>query len=191
MKRPQKCILLFLLLLFPLTITACREDNPSQLNLSLSLCMFGEGNPSAQSYDPTGGINKVVIFYANAEGGGRTVAPEEFPIEGWVARNAFRQNGKRDGSLVACLEGEPTEEIKVCTYEFNNKQVIGTLYDAVYEVTLYEGTTAEVLDTGTINGPAKECPPFAGFPPRQDRGKIYGKPDLGELADFLRPYTTP
>ena len=189
MKRLLKCILLFLLI--ALTITACRGDDPSKFNLSLSLCMLAEGNPNALPYDPTGGINKVVIFYENAEGGGRTIAPEQFPIEGWIARNVFGQNRKTEGSLVACLNGEPADEIKVCTYEVNNKQVIGTLYDAVYDVTLYEGTTGEVLDTGSINGPAGECPPFAGFPPRQDRGKIYGKPDLGELVDFLRPYVAP
>jgi hypothetical protein len=143
--------------------------------------------PGVMEYDPSDGVNKVVIFVENEQGSYLPMLPFDFPVEGWLTSSNVRET---EAELVACLTVLDLKERGHCSYRGASSSGTIIKFRVTYEITLYEAATGEVLATGQISGPEGDCPQHAGF--AEDNVKVqYGLPSKDELVAFLRPYVEP
>lgn len=98
--------------------------------------------------------------------------------------------------LVGCLVRTETQLVDRCEgYELDDSDKDGTveLYDATYELTIYEPKTGAVVGTETIETFQDECPSFVMFSTGSGEDLVeerYGRPD-DALANLVESYVSP
>jgi hypothetical protein len=150
----------------------------------------GQGVSAATPYTPDDGVNKVIIFSREGENESfieQTIFVEAFPSAEWLPE--FEKYEAAE--LVACMTVTEREFVEECEYTNDNDNTISLLqtHNTTYDITLYEATTGEVVDTGSLYGPSDGCPVFAFF--SGDETEIHDGEPVADLIDFLQPYVEP
>jgi hypothetical protein len=150
----------------------------------------GQGVADATPYQPDDGVNKVIIFIREGESEPyieHTTFVEAFPSAEWLPE--FEKYEAAE--LVACLTVAEREFVERCEYTSDEDNTVSYLetYNSIYEVTLYEATTGEVVDSGALYGPSDGCPMFAFF--SGDEVEIEDGEPVADLIEFLQPYVEP
>jgi hypothetical protein len=145
----------------------------------------------APAYSKTPGSRSIAFFERqDQQSPFQTMISTNFPVSWEITGENFQEN-----QLVACVSRKSTKLAKTCdNYEVEDdktkekKKATLELYDADYEVAVYEAKTAKVLESKVINIKGEEeCPMFASFSSDSLVEKRYPQSDQA-LVDFVKPY---
>ena len=138
----------------------------------------GQGNPAAPAL---GEGQDQLAFYLHDENG--------WALESWSAELPPDTEAliPDDAAVTVCLSVTATGETVTCDFEDEGDQFTLTVAQATYDVAIRASSTGEVLDQGTANSKAAECPFSAFWTEGEGTRTDYQDPTKDVLA-LLEPY---
>jgi hypothetical protein len=108
----------------------------------------------------------------------------------WIPMFSDQSDEYAKTQLVVCALRTASSLVQECTgYESDGEATdnVVMLYSATYQVELRAATTAELIDSTTIEAQATDCPSFVMFD-ADSNTKDWYEDAYGEIIDFVKPH---